>query len=161
MKNPQTISEILGNKSARWKTKLILDRCELWKKWKEIVGSELSDKIFPARWKGNILVVCAQSHSWLNELNFLKKDLLENIKKKLPKIHITDIRFELGKPVDMELIHEINVTVPISECKVTADEMEYIDQVSNEIEDEDVRESVKKSMMHFFRHKRKKTTSPL
>ena len=96
MKDPLSIANILekGRSDSKLNSQLI--RCELWRDWDEIAGVELSKKIRPSRWHGDTLIIKTRSSAWLNELNFMKDELLNRIKRAVPKIRIRDIRVEIG-----------------------------------------------------------------
>jgi predicted nucleic acid-binding Zn ribbon protein len=53
----------------------------------------------PAAFKGNLLIVNATSSSWLQQLRFLKPEILQKVNHVLGNVSVKDIKFKVG-PVD-------------------------------------------------------------
>jgi hypothetical protein len=144
MRRPVSITEVLGNSAGRPSMADKFRRYGLWNRWPELVGSEVASHSQPARWKGNTLVVRVEHPAWIQELTYLKSQMIASIKEKLPKTPINDIRFEVGKLVNMSDEGGEDEAVEIRE--LTADEREFVEQASAEIADPDIREAAEKAM---------------
>jgi predicted nucleic acid-binding Zn ribbon protein len=69
---------------------------ELAEAWQETVGPEVSAHARLAGWKRGVLFVEVDSAAWLQELSsFYKDEILENIRAKLSRIHVADLKFKL------------------------------------------------------------------
>ena len=64
--------------------------------WPELVGETLGEHSRPAAMKGKVLLVHVASPVWLQEMRFLKADLIESINRTLGPPGVTDIRFKVG-----------------------------------------------------------------
>jgi len=73
-----------------------MGRYEVWNQWEKIAGPAVASHAKPVRWQGSVLVVAVEHPSWMQELVFLKPTILENVRETIPKIDISDIRFEIG-----------------------------------------------------------------
>ncbi|MBI4126182.1 MAG: DUF721 domain-containing protein, partial [Deltaproteobacteria bacterium] len=51
----------------------------------------------PSKIFGKTLMIRVDHHAWIQELTFMKKDLLTKILAAQPALGISDIRFEVGK----------------------------------------------------------------
>ena len=62
--------------------------------WPEVVGEELAKRSRPQRIHGETLIVTVKNSAWAQEMSFLKKTILERLKKYLQRgVHISDVRF--------------------------------------------------------------------
>ncbi len=62
--------------------------------WATIVGELVAKKTQPFRIQQKTLWVEALGSSWANELNLLKPQLIEKIKKLFPQINVADLKFQ-------------------------------------------------------------------
>ncbi|MDI6785351.1 MAG: DUF721 domain-containing protein [bacterium] len=68
---------------------------KLKKKWKKIVGEEISKHIIPLQIKNKILYIKIENPIWNNEFNFLKKEIIEKVNLNMDKNIIKDIRSKI------------------------------------------------------------------
>jgi predicted nucleic acid-binding Zn ribbon protein len=73
-----------------------VDPSLLWERWNSIVGPAIADNAQPAVFKGKLLVVHVSSSTWLQQLQFLKADLIEKINTTFGHVLIEDIKFKIG-----------------------------------------------------------------
>ena len=70
---------------------------ELHEKWSEIVGEVLAKLTCPGNVsRGTLLVVVGDSGA-MQELSFRKKQILAELKSKLPEAKVEDVKFRVGK----------------------------------------------------------------
>jgi hypothetical protein len=74
-----------------------LRRYEPWRCWTDIVGSSLAQHTSPAGWRGTTLIINVEHSAWMQELQFMKRDLIAKISKSCPNTKLKDIRFQIGK----------------------------------------------------------------
>ncbi|MBA7616584.1 MAG: DUF721 domain-containing protein [Candidatus Cloacimonadota bacterium] len=67
--------------------------------WDEVVGQRISEKTKPLYAKNRKLVVEVENSAWMNELLFLKSEIIEKLNKKTGKWIIEDILFLLKREV--------------------------------------------------------------
>jgi predicted nucleic acid-binding Zn ribbon protein len=72
---------------------------KVWDIWQEAVGDVIAANTRPAAFKGNLLIVNATSSSWLQQLRFLKPEILQKVNHVLGNVSVKDIKFKVG-PVD-------------------------------------------------------------
>lgn len=65
--------------------------------WTEVVGETLGAHSSPAAMKGAELLVHVSSSVWLQEMRFLKDDLMDALNRLLGRPLVKDIRFKVGK----------------------------------------------------------------
>lgn len=65
--------------------------------WEELVGERIAGKTNPLYARDGNLVVEVENSTWMNELQFLKREIIEKLNKKLGQWVINDIHFLLKK----------------------------------------------------------------
>jgi predicted nucleic acid-binding Zn ribbon protein len=73
-----------------------LEAYRLWQQWKDIVGPEIAENTRPEAIKGKLLLVNVSGAPWIQELQFLKPELIEKLNETLGKEVVGDIRFKIG-----------------------------------------------------------------
>jgi len=89
------LRDMLKNSRLETDTSLI----KVWDIWQEAVGDVIAANTRPAAFKGNLLIVNATSSSWLQQLRFLKPEILQKVNHVLGNVSVKDIKFKVG-PVD-------------------------------------------------------------
>jgi predicted nucleic acid-binding Zn ribbon protein len=91
----QVIRDILNQSRMQTDTSLI----RVWDIWEKAVGGAIATNTQPAAFKGGLLIVHATSSSWLQQLRFLKGDIILKVNQNLGQTKVKDIKFKIG-PVD-------------------------------------------------------------
>jgi predicted nucleic acid-binding Zn ribbon protein len=96
MAKPDLLGNVLEGvlKASNMKTDLSLHK--LWRQWAELVGPTIADNARPAAIKGKLLLVNVSSAPWMQQLQFLKNELIEKLNTALGKNAVRDIRFQIG-----------------------------------------------------------------
>lgn len=68
----------------------------VWDIWESTVGEMIAANTIPAAFKGNLLIVNAASSSWIQQLRFLKQDLISQLNSVLGENLVKDIKFKIG-----------------------------------------------------------------
>ena len=89
------IRDMLKNNRLETDTSLI----RVWDIWEEAVGEVIAANTRPAAFKGDLLIVNATSSSWLQQLRFLKPEIIQKVNHVLGDVPVKDIKFKVG-PVD-------------------------------------------------------------
>ena len=146
-KKPESIANILKGAEANVKYGDSMRRYRLWQHWDSIVGPEIAEAAQPARWRGGILIVQVAHSAWLQELSFLKPQLVERISARLPDVKMKDIRFEIGEI-------KRHASKPSQSCEadveLSEEAKEFIEQAAKEIKDPELREAAARAMMKGF-----------
>ena len=69
---------------------------EVWTIWERAVGPVLVEHTKPAAFKGRLLLVHVADSSWLQEVQFLKADIIQSINEELGADLVEDIKFKIG-----------------------------------------------------------------
>ena len=72
------------------------DLTQIWKIWDHAMGPVIAENAHPAGFKGNTLLVYANSSPWVHQLRFLKQDMIQKLNRELGQDLVTDITFKVG-----------------------------------------------------------------
>ena len=151
---PSKIDAILGRTATRLRLSEKIRHYRLWQRWREIVGAPVADHARPERWQGRTLVVRVDHPAWVQELGFLKPQMMEKLREAFPDPAIKEIRFEVGELPDMG---DVGLRPPPPPLRALAgEELEFIEQAAKEIPDPDVREAARRAMKRSFGRPRQK-----
>ena len=68
----------------------------IWQLWDRAVGPVIAENARPAGFKGRILLVYANSSPWLQQLQFLKEDIIQKLNDDAGEQLVADIKFKVG-----------------------------------------------------------------
>ena len=96
MAKPAPLGTILQQAIKATRIDVDLDAFRLWQQWKDVVGPEIAENTKPEAIKGKLLLVNVSSAPWMQQLQFLKPELIEKLNQALGKELVKDIRFKIG-----------------------------------------------------------------
>lgn len=65
--------------------------------WSTVAGANIADNTKPTRLKGKLLYVNVSSSVWVQQLQFIKDDLISRINVAIGEDGIEDIKFKIGR----------------------------------------------------------------
>ena len=68
----------------------------LWELWPDAVGPVIGKNARPAAIKGKLLLVNVSSAPWIQQLQYLKEELIQKLNQALGRNAVADIRFKIG-----------------------------------------------------------------
>jgi predicted nucleic acid-binding Zn ribbon protein len=96
MDRPAPLGTILQQAIEASKIDVDLDAYRLWQQWKDVVGPAIAENTRPEAIKGKLLLVHVSSPPWMQQLQFLKPELIEKLNETIGKEVVGDIRFKIG-----------------------------------------------------------------
>jgi len=97
LKFPQPIGDILERVMKREKLPFRREDNHLCSLWRQVVGETIAQNTRPLRMERGVLHVCVASSVWLQELRFLKEEILERFNGVSRLVPLEDIRFVQGE----------------------------------------------------------------
>jgi predicted nucleic acid-binding Zn ribbon protein len=97
MERPESIRSILDKALKDLDIDTPLKAYSIFPAWRKIVGENIAAQTQPCFIRNRILFIDVSHSTWIQQLQFLKPKLLENIKEFLGENLIEDVRFRLGK----------------------------------------------------------------
>lgn len=72
-------------------------RWKMWSRWEEIVGSTLAKSCEPVGLQWGNLIIWVPHSTVLQQMQFLKTNILQAVQKAYPQLKVKDIRFTLDR----------------------------------------------------------------
>jgi hypothetical protein len=94
--HPTAVGDVLGRLLQRIDPEQELRAYRIWTFWNDEVGDLIARRAQPARFRDGVLFVSVASHSWMQELHFLKDDLRHRLNARLGADLVQDIFFVSG-----------------------------------------------------------------
>lgn len=70
---------------------------KIWELWQTSVGEAIAKEAKPGAFKDGILIVHVSSSVWMQQLNFLKRDIITKLNCVLKCEMVREIKFKIGK----------------------------------------------------------------
>ncbi len=96
MDKPASLGTVLRQAIEASRIDVDLDAYRLWQQWEDVVGSMIAQNTQPEAIKGRLLLVHVSSAPWMQQLQFLKPELIQKLNEIFGKEVVTDIRFKIG-----------------------------------------------------------------
>jgi len=96
LKESVHIGAILDDILTDYRPKADSGLFHVWSFWNDAVGKTIAENAQPAAFKGKILLVHVTSSTWIHELRFLKKDIINNINSVSGEHLVEEIKFKIG-----------------------------------------------------------------
>lgn len=79
-----------------------LEEAGIWRVWDETVGPQIATKARPSRFQDGVLTVRVTSAPWMQQLNFMKRDIAQRLNDRLGKDLVREIFLKAGRPATVE-----------------------------------------------------------
>jgi predicted nucleic acid-binding Zn ribbon protein len=90
-----TLGDALRAALARLSVGAELASFPVWAEWSTVVGATIAQHARPTRLRRGVLLVEVDGPEWMQELRFLKRDLVEKLNGHLGRVAIRDVFFVL------------------------------------------------------------------
>ena len=95
-KEAEPIGALVNRVLGKYRQEADQEIAKLWDLWEDAVGEQIAENTRPAAFKGKILIVYVSSSTWMQQLQFLKKDMITKINTVLGEELIEEIKFRIG-----------------------------------------------------------------
>ena len=136
MNRPSAVTDLLGAVFHGTPTEKRLKEGKIWLVWEPAVGRQIANRARPASFRDGTLTVAVSSAPWMQQLNFLKKGIMEKLNAFLGEEMVRDIHLKAGKT---ERVRTETITVKRSRRPLTAAEMQKIADQTNSVSDPELR----------------------
>jgi len=97
-RSPALLSKLLADSFRGKPMEKRFGEVEIWRIWGEVVGDQIAAKAQPSRFTNGVLTVAVISAPWMQQLNFMKRDIAERLNEKLGEKLVVEIFLKAGKP---------------------------------------------------------------
>jgi predicted nucleic acid-binding Zn ribbon protein len=103
MAKPDQLGNVLESALKASNLQISLSLHRLWRQWDNLVGPAIAKNARPAAIKGKLLLVNVSSAPWMQQLQYMKNDLMEKLNDAFDKQIVTDVRFQIGPIEDSKM----------------------------------------------------------
>jgi predicted nucleic acid-binding Zn ribbon protein len=96
LKRPMSIGNIIPKVLRSCRSETDQELLRIWDLWDRAVGKAIAENTRPAAFKGKLLLVHVTSSTWIQQLQFLKKDMIKKVNEALGKNLVEEIKFKIG-----------------------------------------------------------------
>ena len=112
--HPSVVGDVLSRVLRRVDPEQQLRAYRIWTFWNDEVGDLIAQRAQPARFRDGVLFVTVASHSWMQELRFLKDDLRDRLNARLNANLVRDIFFISGSVENEPEVAQPAAVKPVS-----------------------------------------------
>lgn len=139
MKTPKVISDIIFKNIE---DDISFRQNYIKSNWNKIVGDNLSKKSIPTYLKKDILYISVENSAWLQEMRFLKKNIINNTNLFLNGIYVNEINFKINlinkKNIEIKEDEDIN-NIDIENIVLEREDIYNIKKSLSSIKDNDLK----------------------
>lgn len=121
----------------------------IWQHWEQVVGAAIARRARPLRLSGGVLTVVVGSAPWMQQLNFMKADLVSRLNSRLGEERVREIVLKSGRVAEEEKDAGDH---PVAVRQLSDDERAWIEHQIGELADEELRRQLRSLMESHYRH---------
>lgn len=99
---PTQVSTLLAEAFRGKPMERRMEESGIWRVWDETVGRQIAAKARPSRFHDGVLTVMVNSAPWMQQLNFMKRDIAHRLNDRLGKELVREIYLKAGRPAAAE-----------------------------------------------------------
>lgn len=135
MRRPASVTDLLGSILRGTPAELRLKEGRIWEVWDEAIGGKIAAHAQPVAFREGTLTVHVDSAPWLQQLTYLKKDLIAKVNEALEEELVKELHLKSGKvkstaPKTRQAVHR---------RKLTEDEQTWIKEQAQAVDDPELR----------------------
>jgi hypothetical protein len=151
------ISDILLKIAKKFDLEIKIVEQTINKNWGKLVGERISAHTKPDTVSYRKLLVHVDSPAWMQQLMFLKEDIIKNINEAAGRKIVKDIRFQIGDVTkEVETPSEKDSENKGEFRPLTKNDLAFADEVIRPIEDEKTKGKARKAVIKYLTAKNKK-----
>lgn len=94
---PSRVADVLGSVLKRVDPDQQMHAYTIWTFWDDEVGASIAARAQPTHFRNGILSVTVATHSWIQELQFMKEEIRARLNARLEANLVRDIFFVIGQ----------------------------------------------------------------
>lgn len=97
-RSPSLLSSLLADSFRGKPLEKRLAEMEIWRVWEQVVGKQIAAKARPSRFQDGVLTLVVISAPWMQQLNFMKRDIVARLNERLGEQLVREIFLKAGRP---------------------------------------------------------------
>ena len=130
------------------------EKQHLQKIWSQAVGSQIAGQTAPDRLKKNALFVKVSSPIWMQQLHFLKEEIIDKINRQMGETFIKNIFFSVGEISRTSRINQDPVSFFPASFPLKGRENKMVEECISSVSDQELKEILKRVMIKDILRKR-------
>jgi len=139
MKRPAPVAELMATMLRGKPAGQRLEEGKIWLVWDAAVGGKIAAKARPVSFRDGILTVAVTSAPWMQQLTFLKKEMIAQLNERIGRDLVSDIYLKAGMPPPLP---PGNPTPEKPERHLTAEETRRIAEQTASVSDPELRAAI-------------------
>lgn len=150
------ISDVLLKIAKKFDLEIKIVEQTINKNWTKLVGERIASHTRPDTVSYRRLLVCVDSPAWMQQLTFLKDDIIKKINKVIGRQIIKDIKFRIGDVAKDASEENKRPDERMEYRLLTKDDLNFADEVTRPIGDGEIKGRAKKAVIKYLTAKTKK-----
>ena len=94
---PEQIESILERVFTSLDLGMKVKQYQIWEVWDSVVGEAIARQARPQQVRNMVLWISVSSSTWMQQLEFMKKQIVNRLNEQIGEVVINDIRFRIGE----------------------------------------------------------------
>ena len=139
MPRPQGIADLLTSVFSGKPVARLLREISIWQVWDDVVGPQVARRARPSAIRDGVLTVTVASGPWLQQLTFLKGEIIARLNETTGEDLVREIYLKAGNPQPAKRPHTAKQRHP---RPLTSEEEQLIDRQVAQVEDNELRDEL-------------------
>jgi len=96
-KAPEPVNAVLERVLGSLNLGIKVKQYRIWDVWNSVVGEAIARQAQPQQIRAMVLWVAVSNSTWMQQLEFMKRQIIERINERIGETVIRDIRFRIGE----------------------------------------------------------------
>ena len=136
MRRPAAVADLLSAILRGTPAEKRLKEGRIWVVWESAVGSRIASHAVPAAFRDGTLTLSVDSAPWMQQLSFLKRELIAKVNGELGEEMVKDIYMKAGK---IKLAAPAEKPQAVKRRELSEEERSWITEQSESVADPDLR----------------------
>jgi predicted nucleic acid-binding Zn ribbon protein len=136
MRRPAAVADLLSSMLRGTPAEQRLKEGRIWVVWEQAVGKRIAAHAQPAAFREGTLTLTVDSAPWMQQLSFLKRELVAKVNDQLGYDLVKELYFKAGKVAKAAPTAK---PAPAKRRQLSDEEREWITQQSDAVTDPDLR----------------------
>ncbi len=136
---PTAVGNVLQSKLTSLGLSSAVNLSAIRKAWRNVAGAKVAGNAWPNAYRDQTLHLTVANSIWMNELTFLKGQMIENLQNAFPNLIFNDIRFKIGKVKPFRK-YDKNPHAKKLKRSLTADETAFVESCVEDVPGEELKE---------------------
>ena len=97
-RKPEKVDSILKNVLRSLNLGIKVKQYQIWDVWDSVVGKPIAQQAQPQQIRNMILWITVSSSTWMQQLEFMRQQIIDRLNERIGEKVIKDIRFRIGEP---------------------------------------------------------------